>query len=255
MRRAARAPSSVPSGGIRTSITARSGAVAATAASTPGASPARATTSCPASSSSRARPSRNSTESSPITMRTAGPPRRPSPSRRAAHAQRAPGGGHPVDQPGEPGAGSRRRAAPAVVAHPHPQPPVAARHVHADDLRVGVLDRVRHRLARHVVRRRREGVGQRIRADVELHGQRHRGREPAQRRAAARRRGCSGRSPCAICRSSATAVASSATAWSSTPFTSAPSRCRCASRSDIPSDTSRCWAPSCRSRSSRRRSA
>ena len=66
-----------------------------------------------------------------------------------------------------------------------------------------------------------------------------------------------GRRPCAIWRSSATAVPISATDVSIRPSTSTdPSRrCRCARRSDMPRETSRCWAPSCRSSSSRRRSS
>ena len=67
-----------------------------------------ATMSCPASASSAASPSRNSAESSPITMRTAAPPRRRVPrARRAVQRQRPAGGGDPVGEPGQPGPCSR----------------------------------------------------------------------------------------------------------------------------------------------------
>ena len=67
---------------MRTSTIATSGSSRATAASNSTASPAVATTSCPRSASSRVRPSRRSTESSAITIRTAAP--RSSSSRRRA---------------------------------------------------------------------------------------------------------------------------------------------------------------------------
>ena len=65
--RAARSPSSVCVGGMRTSMTATSGLCAPTLRSRSSASPAWPATSKPESSSRRHRPSRNSTESSATT--------------------------------------------------------------------------------------------------------------------------------------------------------------------------------------------
>ncbi|GGQ51234.1 hypothetical protein GCM10010195_02920 [Kitasatospora griseola] len=70
---AARTPSSVKPGGIRTSIKASSGRCSATAANSPSASPASAATWNPPISSTLIRPTRNNTESSAITARTAAP--------------------------------------------------------------------------------------------------------------------------------------------------------------------------------------
>src|SRR5450755_3791029 len=67
--RAARAPSVVMVGGIRTSMIANSGRCSATASIRARASPTDATISWPASTSRRASPSRNSVESSAIRMR------------------------------------------------------------------------------------------------------------------------------------------------------------------------------------------
>ncbi len=66
---AARMPSSVWLGGIRTSAITTSGRSRSTAASSPEASPAVAATSNPALSSSLVRPAKSSTESSAITTR------------------------------------------------------------------------------------------------------------------------------------------------------------------------------------------
>ena len=238
---------------------ARSGDRAETAATREGASPTLATISWPASSSSRARPSRKRAESSPITMRTAAPPRR-----RCR--------GRPADtRDSSPPAAATRSASPANPAPGRTGAPpapssrtctvtrlVQARDAQPDRRRRRVLDRVGQRLAGHVERGRRHVVGQVVRPDRSSETGTgtlldQRGQAPARDR----RRGCDGRSPCAICRSSATAEAQlDATDSSSRPSTSTvpSSRCRWASRSAMPSETSRCCAPSCRSRSSRRRS-
>src|SRR5919109_2753239 len=78
---AARRPSSVWEGGMRTSAITRSGRWALALRTRSGPSPALPTTSWPSSSSSRTRPSRSSSWSSPITIRMRGPEyglRRPS---------------------------------------------------------------------------------------------------------------------------------------------------------------------------------
>ena len=72
--RAARIPSSVKVGGIRTSAITSSGRCRSTAASSPAASSTAATTSKPVVSSSLVSPARSRTESSAITVRTEAPP-------------------------------------------------------------------------------------------------------------------------------------------------------------------------------------
>ena len=73
IRLAASRPSRVWVGGMRMSTTTASGGSARTRASSCSASPTWAATSMPAASSTRARPSRNSTASSAITTRMAAP--------------------------------------------------------------------------------------------------------------------------------------------------------------------------------------
>ena len=122
-----------------------------------------------------------------------------------------------------------------------------------------MLDRIGDRFARNVVRGRLQVIRRpssrltpRISTGIgtESTSPRHAGFQPVVEAARpdARSR---------VCRNSLTAVPSSATAWSSRPSTSTPpfASCRCARRSAIPSETSRSWAPSCRSRSSRCRSS
>ena len=112
--RAARAPSSVGSGGMRMSTMTRSGWVLSTAAMSDGASPTFATTVWPASSSSRVRPSRNSAESSPITMRMGCSPRRWCQADWAGDRKRAAQGRDPI---GHPGSLRLTRPALSIVAH------------------------------------------------------------------------------------------------------------------------------------------
>ena len=122
---------------------------------------------------------------------------------------------------------------------------------------VGVLDGVGHRLARDVVGGRRDVVGQRLGVDVQLDRQRDgcgqvdaapgRGRRRGCSAAARARSGAARRRRCRARRRPGRAARSTSTVPSP--------RWRWASRSAMPSETSRCWAPSCRSRSSRRRSS
>ena len=70
---AARSPSSVKVGGMRTSTTARSGWWRSTTVSRSSALSTVPTTSMPASASRRVSPARSSTESSAITIRMAAP--------------------------------------------------------------------------------------------------------------------------------------------------------------------------------------
>ncbi len=177
---AARAPSSVPSGGIRTSMIARSGCSRSTASTSAGASAARATTSWPASSSSRASPSRKRAESSPITMRTAALP----PPRCPGHVGWPPAASRRARRPGR-----RARTAGRAARRPAPSSvtrtsswPVAADDLEHDPGRLGVLDRVGDRLARDVVRRGGDGVGQRAVVDLHVDGQRQAADQVRQRR-------------------------------------------------------------------------
>ena len=124
---AARAPSSSLPGGMRMSAIARSGASAATAASSASASPTAAATSWPASRSSSTRPSRKSAESSPITIRTAAPPRCGCPRRGALERHPAAVGGDPVGQAREAARRLGRGAAAAVVLDAHHRCPSSRR--------------------------------------------------------------------------------------------------------------------------------
>jgi len=92
---AARMPSSVWVGGMRTSAITTSGSSRSTAASSASASPAVAATSKPAPSSSLVRPACSSTESSPITTRSR-PGAAGSASPFTGSTLRAPGPGRPA---------------------------------------------------------------------------------------------------------------------------------------------------------------
>ena len=198
----------------------------------------------------RARPSRKSTESSPITIRTAVPPRRVSHHRAGSPLQRSPASArHPIGavqraqsraSGGSSVPSSVTVTSAAIVADPHHDPlasshtgqrwsPPRAGHVVGRGGHVGPaapdphshVDRHRQRLVSAPSARpaRRPGCSVAVRG-------RSGGAPPLRRRArrphgpARRRRRRAGR-------------------W------------RCASRSAMPRATSRCWAPSCRSRSSR----
>ena len=105
------------SGGIRTSTIATSGLCARTFRSRSSASPAWPTTSKPASSSSRAAPSRRSTASSAITTRMGSPPCTTVPAPTGLLTLSLPSTrGHPVGDAAEPRA-EQVGAAAAVVAH------------------------------------------------------------------------------------------------------------------------------------------
>src|ERR1700691_601056 len=128
---AARRPSSVYPGGIRTSTTAASGRYSATAASRSPALPTAARTWWPQSARISARPARTTAESSAITILIGAPVRsrvgrqlngdHARASGRAAEPQPAVHGPDPLGDPGQPAAGPQLSAAAAVVADPHPQ--------------------------------------------------------------------------------------------------------------------------------------
>ena len=138
--------------------------------------------------------------------------------------------------PASPAPGPDRGAAAAVVADPHGQPSVVARDPEADPRRDACLTAlvIASLATKYAVVATSSGSVPG--ADVSV--DRHR-RRPAARRDSAGPSPSSrllGRRPCAIWRSSATAVASSATAESSRPSTSTvpSSRWRWASRSAMP---------------------
>ena len=181
---AARVPSSSKSGGMRTSTTARSGACSPTSASSVAASPARPTTSCPASSSNPREPlaqqhrvlGDHDAHGSSTAIRVPAPAGLSS-----ASAAR------PARRPGRP---SPRSPLPGPGAAP-PIPSSATTRRRLSAVRVvcsvtprgrGVLDRVRERLAGDVVgdslHVRRRAIARRLELD------RHRGgpREILERR-------------------------------------------------------------------------
>ncbi len=117
---AARSPSSVWLGGIRTSTTPTSGRCSSVAATYAGPSATAATTSWPASASSSWSPSRSRRESSATTilMRLPGgarPTTTVGPPSGEADLEPAVGGEHALLEPGQPAALGRVRAADAVV--------------------------------------------------------------------------------------------------------------------------------------------
>ena len=160
---------------------------------------------------------------------------------RAGQPQPAAGRGDPVGQPGQSGAGPQDRAAGAVVVDPDGERVRVPEQPQADARRLGVPDRVHHRLAGHVVGGGRDHVRQaavlaqlRVTSNVIGTGTRPTSMVSAFTRPSSR---LLGRRPWAICRSSATAVPISATAVSSRPLTSVrpSSRCRWPRRSAMPS--------------------
>ena len=140
------------------------------------------------------------TESSPITMRTAAPPRPACRARRrCAPTARHPRAATRSASPASPSRARTSRAAAAVVADRTVQPARRARATRsAIGVGVGVLDRVGHGLAGHVVGGGGDVVGQRLGAHVQL--DRAAGRCVARRRSAGPSPSSRllGRSPCAI---------------------------------------------------------
>ena len=259
---AARSPSSVWLGGIRTSTTPTSGRCSSAAATNDGPSPTEATTSWPASASSSWRPSLSSSESSATTIligRHAGI--------RAAgdggsaggrgDLERAVGGPHPLLEPGQAVALAGVGAAHAVVLDraPRAAPPSCTT---PTSTRVGaaVLGHVGERLGHHEVDggldvRRQAGRARRW------------SRRPGPRRgrtascsAAARPRSTSsgGAIPRDSDRSSATVSRACCSAASMVSFACRGSWSSClpARPRSMLSRTSRCCGPSWMSRSSRR---
>src|SRR5690606_660217 len=176
---AARSPSSVNDGGIRTSTTATSGRWCRTASRSASPSPTAATTVQPASSSSRTRPSRSSTESSASTtriqrmLRDGGGDDGPA-ALRAVHLEGPVDAGEPGAQPGQPVPLADVGAPHAVVAHHHPQHAVVG-DPHDDPGGPGVLGRVGEGLGDDEVRRGlpcRGEPGAGRQGDVGLHGDR-----------------------------------------------------------------------------------
>ena len=165
-------------------------------------------------------------------------------------------GAEPVGEPRQPAAGCARRAppTPSSATTRRIAPSCRAASMRIDDGR-SVLDRVGDRLAGDEVGGRLD----RARAAARASPRRRRGWGRARELARAAARPSSrleGRRPAAIVRRSAMARPTSSTASSS-----AGSSTRADSGSDrwmrrrrMPSPTRRCWAPSWRSRSSRRRS-
>ena len=207
-------------------------------------------------------PSRSSTESSATTTRTGSPPRPSCPRpRRAGDLEPAVERGDAVREPAQAGAAGGIGAADAVVAR-------------RSTTTVAVDARARA-TARACASRVPGDVGERL-GDDEVGGRldaggsrsagardldRYRRARPASASTAARRPrslSTAGWMPRASSRSSAVACSSSAIASSSSAAPAVGVRRRAglrASRRSSASATSRCWAPSWRSRSSRRRSA
>ena len=155
----------------------------------------------------------------------------------------------------EPGALGRLGAADAVVADLDEQVPALLEHGDAGALGVRVLRDVGQRLGDDVVRgdldRAGEAAGQ---PDVELDGQRRPRRQRRERGGSPWSLSTAGCRPRARSRSSCSASASSSWAPASRRSASVSGPTRVASRlSRSDRETRRCCAPSCRSRSSRRR--
>ena len=256
--RAARAPSSVWSGGMRMSTITTSGCVSWTASSASSASAALATISWPASASRRASPSRNSAESSPITMRTAPPPRWWCRRRRRSRSRALPADGADPVARGRRAPSRRRRGAArcrrrrrdldvplrrAIAARRSAVASACLTRSRSPRWRRSTPSSRRRRVAARAARRSTTGIGMCC-----VSG------ESAAWRPSSR---LLGRRPWAICASSATAVPSSATVSSIRPSTSSAVVRGDAGPAAAPSPgtTSRCCAPSCRSRSSRPRSS
>ena len=180
---AARSPSSVWLGGIRTSTTPTSGRCSSVAATYDGPSPTAATTSWPASASSSWSPSRSRRESSATTILIGHSDGEPGgdhgrPARGRAHLEPAVGGQHPLLQPGQAAALGGVRAAHAVVLDADLD--AAVLHPDADRGAGGlaVLRDVGERLGDHEVDRgldvRRQRVGHvdgRLDGHLAAHGQ------------------------------------------------------------------------------------
>ena len=156
----------------------------------------------------------------------------------------------------EPGAACRVGAADAVVGDLHDEAVVLARDRHRGAGRAGVLGDVGEGLGDQVVGGDLDGRAGAL-IDVDRDGDRQRARarpsvsasSSPRSRTAGCRPAASSRSSCSDAASCSWAAASSR-AWSESGARSMASR-----RSWIARETSRCWAPSWRSRSSRRRSA
>ena len=193
-------------------------------------------------------------------------PRRPQRQRRGDHRATLDGrahpeppaeGFHPVGETLQPGAPREVRAADTVVGDRDNDLVTAAPQADRHRRRVGVLGHVGQRLRRHEVRRELHRLGQ-PRPVVREHRRRH-GARPASA-SSATSRPCSsaaGWIPLASSRSSSSDRASSSLAELTSCSASFGSRwiSRRISESCSASVTSRCWAPSCRLRSIRRRSA
>ena len=167
--------------------------------------------------------------------------------------------GQPVRQAAQARALLGVGAAHAVVAHLHHQPPIVALHVHGGVAGLGVLGHVGERLGHHVVRGQLHRLGQ------PLAGQGGRARPAPARAGPASRARCRARgrsAPRGGCRGPARAApparrrAPRPRRRSSASAASGSSRSLSrAMRRFSAIDTRRCWAPSWRSRSSRRRSS